>query len=65
MQAIGNCPYCKLENAPIEILQIGQDNEFHGRCVACGAQSRGVLILRTEPESKEHKALGASSGQIS
>jgi hypothetical protein len=52
MQAIGTCPNCKREDAPIQILEIGKDNEFRGQCLACGAPSQGFLVLRTEVQAK-------------
>jgi uncharacterized Zn finger protein len=55
MQAIGNCPMCKRENTPIEVLEIGKDNQYRGRCVACGALAEGFLVTRNEL----HPALSA------
>lgn len=52
MKAIGTCPNCKREDVPIEILQIGEENEFRGRCLACDAPCEGFLVLRTEPQAK-------------
>ena len=52
LQATGTCENCKRNDAPIEILQVDQENSFHGRCLACGAMIQGGLVLRTEPQAK-------------
>ena len=51
---LGSCPNCKRDDAPIEVLEIGEENQFRGRCLACGLAVEGGLFLRTVIETLSH-----------
>ncbi len=51
MQARAFCSSCK-QDVPINGLEVLKDNEYRGRCSACGAKMRGFLIAVPESSSQ-------------
>jgi hypothetical protein len=51
MKVPGTCPHCKRDDAPIEVLEISEENQFRGRCLACGLAVEGALFLQTVIET--------------
>jgi hypothetical protein len=41
----------KRDDAPIEVLEIGEENQYRGRCLTCGLAVEGDLLLRTVIET--------------
>jgi hypothetical protein len=54
MKVPGTCPNCKRDDAPIEVLEIGEENQYRGRCLTCGLAVEGDLLLRTVIETLSH-----------
>jgi hypothetical protein len=51
MKVTGTCPNCKRDDAPIDVLEISEENQYRGRCLACGLAVEGNLLLRTVIET--------------
>jgi PHP family Zn ribbon phosphoesterase len=48
----GNCQWPNCQGTQIEVIELGPDNAFNGRCLKCGKPLSGGLYLRVDDVSK-------------